>query len=179
MTSIKGFITNLGRYNEGCLIGEWVDFPIDEDDLKEVFNRIGISDQPAENGIIYDEYFITDYESPFKFGEYTPINEINEVAARYDELDDDQKEVLDVLLEEHTDDIEEAFNIVENYDYIIWNNCQDMSDVAYQYLSDSGMLDNDSILSRYFDYKSYGRDMELEGCFYQIDSDTYLEVINF
>ena len=33
MSDIKGFITNLGKYNEGELIGEWIDFPIDEDAL--------------------------------------------------------------------------------------------------------------------------------------------------
>ena len=26
----KAFVTNLGKYNEGELVGEWVEFPIDE-----------------------------------------------------------------------------------------------------------------------------------------------------
>ena len=36
------FITNLGKYNEGNLIGEWVKFPTTEEELKKVFERIGI-----------------------------------------------------------------------------------------------------------------------------------------
>ena len=36
MMEIKGFITNLGKYNEGQLVGEWVTFPIDDDELAEV-----------------------------------------------------------------------------------------------------------------------------------------------
>ena len=36
------FITNLGKYNEGELVGEWVKFPTTAEALKEVFKRIGI-----------------------------------------------------------------------------------------------------------------------------------------
>ena len=31
------FITNLGKYNEGELVGEWVKFPTTAEELKEVF----------------------------------------------------------------------------------------------------------------------------------------------
>ena len=33
MGKISIFFTNLGKYNEGYLTGEWVKLPIDEDDL--------------------------------------------------------------------------------------------------------------------------------------------------
>lgn len=33
------FITNLGKYNEGNLVGEWVKFPTTEEELKKVFER--------------------------------------------------------------------------------------------------------------------------------------------
>ena len=49
------FITNLGKYNEGELVGEWVKFPTTAEELKEVFKRIGIgrrmtSASPMRNG---------------------------------------------------------------------------------------------------------------------------------
>ena len=53
---LKIFLTNLGKYNEGYLIGEWVTLPIDNDELEEVKKRIGINEY-------YEEWFITDYES--------------------------------------------------------------------------------------------------------------------
>ena len=31
------FITNLGKYNEGALVGEWVKFPTTAEELKKVF----------------------------------------------------------------------------------------------------------------------------------------------
>ena len=42
---IRVFITNLGKYNEGMLIGEWVNFPASDEELEAVFERIGINDE--------------------------------------------------------------------------------------------------------------------------------------
>ena len=55
------FITNLGKYNEGELVGEWVKFPTTAEELKEVFKRIGIG-QKDDFGQPYEEWFITDYD---------------------------------------------------------------------------------------------------------------------
>lgn len=38
-TTISGYITNLGKYNEGYLIGEWINFPITDEELDEVLKR--------------------------------------------------------------------------------------------------------------------------------------------
>ena len=43
MDNISIFITNLGRYNEGVLMGEWVRLPVPADKLEEVLARIGIN----------------------------------------------------------------------------------------------------------------------------------------
>ena len=36
------FITNLGKYNEGELIGEWVKFPTSAEEIRTVLDSIGI-----------------------------------------------------------------------------------------------------------------------------------------
>ena len=70
------FITNLGKYNEGELIGEWATLPISEKELQELFERIGINEE-------YEEYFITDYECDFyEVGEYENIKTLNEIAEK-------------------------------------------------------------------------------------------------
>ena len=38
----EAFITNLGKYNEGVLVGEWAKFPTTAEELQKVFERIGI-----------------------------------------------------------------------------------------------------------------------------------------
>ena len=43
------YIANLGKYNEGYLVGAWFTFPIDEEDVKE---KIGLNEQ-------YEEYAIS------------------------------------------------------------------------------------------------------------------------
>ena len=78
------YLTNLGKYNEGCLMGEWVKLPVDKDKLQEVLDRIGINQQ-------YEEYFISDYETLFAnlhISEYASINDLNELAERVDGLAD-------------------------------------------------------------------------------------------
>lgn len=68
---MKIFLTNLGKYNEGELIGEWVELPVSKEELKKVFERIGINEE-------YEEYFITDYECDlYEVGEYENIDKQN------------------------------------------------------------------------------------------------------
>ena len=55
------YIANLGKYNEGELVGAWFTPPIDYDEMAE---RIGLNDE-------YEEYAIHDYELPFAIDEYT------------------------------------------------------------------------------------------------------------
>ena len=73
------YLTNLGKYNEGQLIGEWVELPVSNEELQKVFERIGINEE-------YEEYFITDYECDFyEVGEYENIDTLNDIAERIDE----------------------------------------------------------------------------------------------
>ena len=55
------FITNLGKYNEGELVGEWVKFPTTAEELKEVFKRIGIGqkDDFGHDLFVFDIYDLT------------------------------------------------------------------------------------------------------------------------
>ena len=75
------FITNLGKYNEGSLVGEWVKFPTTAEELQKVFERIGIGSKD-DFGQPYKEWFITDYDCYVdglydKLGEYENLNELN------------------------------------------------------------------------------------------------------
>ncbi len=52
----EAFVTNLGKYNEGELVGEWVKFPTTEEEMQKVFERIGIglrtsSVSPMKSGL--------------------------------------------------------------------------------------------------------------------------------
>ncbi len=168
---LRIYLTNLGKYNEGMLVGEWVDLPVSEEELEKVFNRIGINDE-------YEEYFITDYESDIdgvKVGEYENIDDLNELAEALEDLDSEEENVLSVMLEDGCT-FEEALEKIKDRDYMVYYNCNSMEDVAYQVIEESGLLDGvPEKVARYFNYEAYGRDLEIEGTFYQINN-AYIEI---
>lgn len=168
---INIFITNLGKYNEGELIGEWVTLPISEEELKKVCERIGINED-------YEEYFITDYECDFmKIGEYESISSLNEIAEKISELDEKEKKVAKALISECSYTIDEAIEKVNNGDYIIYYDCNDITDVAYQVVEEYGYLnDVPDTVTRYFDYESFGRDLGIEGTFIFTDDNEAIKV---
>lgn len=53
--NFEAFVTNLGKYNEGMLVGEWVKLPTTEEEMQKVFERIGIGKQD-DFGQRYREY---------------------------------------------------------------------------------------------------------------------------
>lgn len=175
---LKIFITNLGKYNEGELIGEWVDLPITEEELEEVYSRIGISDEPNENGIYYEETFITDYETDIdglKVEEYDSIDDLNEMAEELDNLNEYDKEVVNAMLSEGYN-LEDAISGKD--DCIVYYNCNDMADVAEQYAEETGLLDSiPENLRYYFDFEAYGRDMSFEGQFVFTSSGNCVQIL--
>ena len=42
------FVTNLGKYNEGELVGEWVKFPTTAEEMKQVFCLLYTSPSPRD-----------------------------------------------------------------------------------------------------------------------------------
>ena len=176
---INGFVTNLGKYNEGQLVGEWVLFPVDEEEWNEILERIGISDEPDENGGIYEEYFFSDWccDCDFHFDEYEDVNRVNEIAEQVDNLNSFEEEALESMID-YGFDPEEAVDKIADGDVLFYFDCDNMEDVAYQIIEETGMLAGvDDTISRYFDYEQYGRDLEIEGTFIQTESG-YVEVLN-
>lgn len=167
------YLTNLGKYNEGELIGEWVNLPVSNEELEKVFKRIGINEE-------YEEYFVTDFESDFGYhvNEYDNLDELNEVAEKIENLDEDQSEIAKALIHDLDYTVDEAIDKVSDGDYIIWSECNSMTDVAYQMVEEYGYLNNiPENVARYFDYESYGRDLGFEGTFIFMDNGDCVEVI--
>lgn len=161
---LKIFISNLKEYNNGKIIGEWVSLPCE--DIEEVLEKI------SNNG--NDELFISDYEtdiSNLKISEYDDILQLNEIAEEIDNLSDDEVIALQAYLEQYND-IEQALEEVRQGNYTIYYDCDDMSDVAYQVVNESGLLDGvPETIKGYFDYEAYGRDIDIEGTFIQVDNN--------
>ena len=170
-TILRVFVTNLGKYNEGELCGEWLDLPATDDEIEELMERIGI------DGEEYEEFFITDYESDYgiECGEYDNLDDLNALAENLGELDDYQLDIIEALVTEGGYDVEKALDKVD--DVRVYADCYDMGDVAEQFCDECGILaEIPEHLRYYFDFEAYGRDMELEGEFYY-HNGAYYEVI--
>ena len=166
MDGIKIFLTNLGRYNEGILMGEWVRLPVPADRLEEVLERIGINGE-------YEEYFITDYEASFanlNLSEYTSIEALNGFAARLEELAEWEYEKLAAVLEyESVSSITDIMDIIEYLDdFVVLPDIEDDEGLGRYYAEECCTIEAiPAHLRSYFDYESYGRDIRLEsvGCY--------------
>ena len=153
------FITNLGKYNEGELVGEWLELPATQEEIDNCLERIGINER-------YEEYFITDYESTYGFevSEYESLTELNEQAQLLADLSDYDREIISVLMEEGGYDFGEALDELDNV--MTFPECYDMTDVAEQYAEETGMLDSlPENLRHYFDFEKFGRDLQFDGNF--------------
>ena len=145
--SISIYLTNLRKYNEGELIGKWVELPISEDDLQEELEEVLGDDE---------EYFITDWECPrgFEIGEYSNLYSLNEEAEEYEDILHnkfyDNEEAFELALSEYDNNISRY----ESADVYIFSG--DMSDVAKEYISTYPTENVPSIFLDYFDFEAYG-----------------------
>lgn len=74
---IKVFVSNLAKYNDGELTGQWTTLPVKDvnKDILEPIDAVG------------KEWFISDYEAPFKIGEYDNLYALNELAEALENFD--------------------------------------------------------------------------------------------
>ena len=162
--AFETFVTNLGKYNEGELVGEWVKFPITNEEMQEVFKRIGLGGR-------YEEWFITDYEchDPGIYdllGEYESLSELNYLAGQIMELNESEEFWQAVLdLGEYTGSVKDLINLTENmdcFDYL--SGVTSDSDLGYYWIEESGCYDTKAMgaLSSYIDYESFGRDIRFD-----------------
>ncbi|MBQ7954003.1 MAG: antirestriction protein ArdA [Clostridia bacterium] len=153
-TILKVFITNLGKYNEGELIGEWVSLPVDENELEEVLERIGINEQ-------YEEYFITDFETEIdglNVDEYSNISELNELAEQLESLDEYDLEKVGAIIEAYGAELQEAIDDIDNYTYY---SGKTLEEVAYEIVEEC--YDLPEFAKTYFDYEAFARDLGYDG----------------
>lgn len=154
MCEMKAYITNLGKYNEGELVGKWIDFPIDEDDFESELESIGVKEDT-----MYEEWFITDYDCSLfdmydAFGEYPSIDDINEVAEALEDHESEFTALMEVC--SYTD----ALGYLESENYTFYKDMT-LEDVAYELVEECCNLPE--IALRYFDYSAFARDLSFDG----------------
>lgn len=152
MEEMRVYVANLGKYNEGELVGAWFEPPIDYDEMAE---RIGLNDQ-------YEEYAIHDYELPFEIDEYTPIEEVNRLCEMVEDLPE--------YIQDNLKELQGYFSSIEDLcdhqdDIIYYPGCEDMADVARELVEEGALGEIPAQFQNYIDYEAFGRDLSYEGAF--------------
>lgn len=161
--NIKGYITNLGKYKEGISIGEWVNFPISDEDFQTALKSIGCNYKDEKGRYIdtgYKEYFFADWESDFinNFGENENVDDINEKAKIIDKWDEN---IFAAACEVWGVD-----EVIKNdsHDYNLYKNINNDYDLGYYWAAESGCYNvgNMGILLNYIDYEAFGHHIAFE-----------------
>lgn len=148
MEDWKLYIANLGKYNEGRLVGEWFTVPVN---MEEVREKIGLNDE-------YEECAIHDYELPFEIGEYESIERINSLYHQLEDADEDVLADLKDLLRVF-DSVEE---LIENLDNLIFYKGYDtLEDLVINFVNDGVYGEVPEELKIYIDYAAIARDMNI------------------
>ena len=177
-TNTRIYIANLGKYNEGELVGEWVNLPIEEEELEEVYIRIKVAHRDEdgefipyymEDGIIYEETAIHDFETDLDItvGEWDNVMELSELVEEIEGLDEYELETVKAYCEVIDNDLTRA---VENLGRCTFYPNMSLLDVAYE-LVEECYPDLPEIAQRYFDYEAFARDLGFDG-FYEASNGT-------
>lgn len=169
---ISAFVTNLGKYNEGELIGEWVKLPVTKEEFSQILKRIGIGSLD-EFGQPYEEIFISDYECSLPaiselLTEYESISRLNYLAACLAEFSSCDLEKYTSILESECDSfksldelIDLSFNL-DCYDYRA--DIENEYDLGYDHVIGCGLYSADELkgLIPYIDFESIGKDIMID-----------------
>ena len=161
---MKICIQNLGMYNEGVLLWHWLELPASDEAIQEAMDAIRVcnekNDYYNDCGCPYEELMIADWEEiPFDISEYSNIEELNELAEMYEELDDAQKEAFEAFNDSYNS--KEALEKAADGDYF-YIEAENDTDLAYNYVDQVyGRIENMPAeeLARYFDFEAFGRDL--------------------
>ena len=163
MTVFEAYITNVGKYAEGQLVGETLKFPATTEEVQSLLKNIGV------DGVRYEEFFITAFDGDVMglydyLTEYENLDELNHLAHLISELDSDEIETLEAALNkgDHTSSVADIINLVHNLDcYSLHPSVTDDETLGRIYVEDMELLDVPDNVLPYFDFEAYGRDARI------------------
>lgn len=178
--NVEIYVANLGKYNEGFLVGKWLTLPCTEEEKQELFVEIGLGRYVdgiyrhgvEKDGVFYEEYAIHDVDIPVEYdgmleiNEYDSIDSASEKVEKLEELEDYELELVGALMRNNGVDIDEAIDLADgNCSYLYLDKftaCSDEVNMAYTFIEEAyGDISNlpREILERHFDVEHFGREL--------------------
>jgi antirestriction protein len=178
---IRVYVANLGKYNEGEIIGDWLNLPTTHNKIKNFLkNQVGLNSQ-------YEEYCIHDYELDFNLGEYENLYDLNLLAVVLEQMSETEKTVVAAYCN---------YNGLKDTQHIL-NVCHQTNDIAYVELDANALGSKEEKLGYttideintdlkttleqcqigtslsaydYFDFEKYGRDLSINEGYFATDN---------
>jgi len=156
---IRIYVADLAAYNNGKLHGVWINATDNLDDIQEQVNQM-LAESPEG---FAEEYAIHDYEGfeGYSLSEYEGLKTAHEIACFIEECPDFGGE----LLNNFGGNLEEARTAAEE------NYCgcyKSLADFAEDLTEETSQIPEN--LAYYIDYERMGRDMELSGDIFTIET---------
>lgn len=175
------YAQNLAYYNEGEIIGGWLDLPTTKEEIDDYLNEIVRIDNEHE------EYEIADIDDcPFEYEiiQWADLHKLNNLAIIYSSLDEKELEMVNAYCEniESNLGIDEIINIclqtdkIPYYEYDSQFNGYGSNEekMGLTIANETGLLDTLQKLGvqDYFDFERYGEEFGFD---YQLLDKGYLE----
>lgn len=200
--TIRVYVANLGKYNEGELVGACLDLPQSQAKIdKFLRDTVGLtldSEEAYAKGLrgerVYEEYAIHDFEFPQDMNGFTPniseyasLDKVNVLACLIEQADEDCLEVIEALQNQIEKlNIDEQISMLGHfvsgeYPNGVWRYDTegfDNEEEAFGYYNvhelnpDLAKVLESQEIESYFDYESYGRDRAMDGYLYD---DIYID----
>jgi len=153
------YVADLAAYNNGKLYGVWIDAAGDLDDIWEQV-KVMLAGSPEPDA---EEYAIHDYEGfgGYSVSEYEGLESVHNVAVFIEE----HGSIAGELLSHFGDNIEDATKAIEENYAGVYKSLADYAEELTEQTSDIP-----EHLAFYIDYARMGRDMELNGDVYTIET---------
>ncbi len=162
---LRIYVADLAAYNNGYLHGVWIDATLELDEMQEQVAEM-LKATPLDEEA--EEYAIHDFEGfgAYRVSEYEGLESVHEIACFLEE----HGEFAGDVLSHFGDDLEDAKKALEeNY-----NGCySSLADYAEELTIETSQIPEN--LAFYIDYERMGRDMELSGDIFTVETG-YQEV---
>ncbi len=156
---IRIYVADLAAYNSGYLHGTWIDATQDLDDIQEAVNDM-LSKSPVEDA---EEYAIHDYEGygSYGLGEYEGLEKAHELACFIEEY----PALGGEMLNHFGGSLDDARKALEEH----YSGCySSLADYAQEWTENTSEVP--AHLENYIDYERMGRDFEMSGDIYTIET---------
>lgn len=174
---LRIYLTDLQAYNEGHLVGNWIELPLTSFELQQALSEVLTEGENICKTTNHEEYFITDAEwddvEVFEVGEYENLTKLNERIEYLHELESTQLRAVAFLLNEGlVKDLNEAIEKID--EVIVYEDCT-MVDIAEQYIDEHCDLNGLSpLIINNIDYHGIAREFEMDSSYFEVDGDIYM-----